>query len=304
MLNPPRSLPGLARSLVNFLAASQKEWSEKELIATVKPEGLNDDKTAGDGISNTLAVLRAINMLSTGDDGAVSLAEGVRDVDPPLNVTKFRRLLHRHIFDAERDGDPWTRQRGDGDTSGARDLVRALSWFLAQDALGEPLSWVEKVQPRQSSQFKTDDHTEWAIQNDTRWGAFSRWAPALGFATPLFVRSRSCLVPLPVVAIEDALVDLPLDRLPVDDFLARLARRIPVIHGGAVRTSLVARLESDPDPGVTSEAVDSSVGQALRILEGRGRLLFERLPDAKGTLLSRFDEGRVTHVTVVLGAKK
>ena len=77
--------------------------------------------------------------------------------------------------------------------------------------------------------------------------------------------------------------------LPIAEFLTRLGSKIPVLHGGSVRTALTAHLGTDPDPGIAADCADSSVGQALRILEERGRLTFETLPDAQGIRLSRFD---------------
>ena len=43
------------------------------------------------------------------------------------------------------------------------------------------------------------DRDRWAIRNDTRWNPLSRWAQALGLASPSVVRSRPGLVPLPTL---------------------------------------------------------------------------------------------------------
>src|SRR3954447_7900326 len=79
-------------------------------------------------------------------------------------------------------GDPWSIAEGEAKTSGARDLSRAFSWFLAQDALGEPLRWADNVEGLQAVQFATTQNDEWALINDNRWNPFVRWAPALGLA--------------------------------------------------------------------------------------------------------------------------
>jgi hypothetical protein len=92
--------------------------------------------------------------------------------------------------------------------------------------------------------------------------------------------------------------------MTLHDFLDGLGMAIPVLHGGSVRSGLVAHLGRDPDPGINAECADSSVGQALRILEDRGRLVLETLPDADGMRLSRFDNTRHTHVIVKTGGKK
>ncbi|KQP79768.1 hypothetical protein ASF37_01795 [Aeromicrobium sp. Leaf289] len=208
------------------------------------------------------------------------------------------------MFDLGRDGDVWATPLGDGHTSGARDLNRALTWVLAQDALGQPLSWTENLQTLQPEQFGTTDRESWAIVNDTRWVAASRWIVALGLATPSVMKDRTGVVPLPVPAVEDALRAMPAERLSIHDLLARIGQALPVLHGGSMRFGLVALLGADPDPGIVAECADSSVGQALRILEERGRIRFETLPDAQGIRLSRFDAARQTHAIVNHGGKK
>ncbi|MFC7500596.1 protein DpdG [Nocardioides sp. CPCC 206347] len=304
VLNPPRSLPGLGRSLINFLIDARGDWTEDKLLDLFKPEGLNDGPSARDGLTNTLSSFRAIGMLRS-ENGVVTVSESVTTVGSKFSNSQFRRLMQTHVFDLERDGDPWHREEGDAHTSGARDLTRALSWLLAQDALGRPLSWTEKVQPLQTSQFQTGANEKWAITNDTRWTAASRWALALGLASPpMMIMKSAGVVPLPVVAVNDVLDDLPLGRIPITDFLTKLSSKIPVLHGGSVRTALTAHLGADPDPAVAEDCADSSIGQALRILEERGRLAFETLPDARGVRLARSDTSRQTHVTLKRGGKK
>ena len=304
-LNPPRVLPGLGRTIVNFLLETRRAWTEEELLEVFKPAGLNDGATAHHGVTNTMSAFRAIGILAT-KSGEVMVTEEVAALGPKLSITTFRRALQTHVFDLERDGDPWQTQIGDAHTGGARDLNRALSWLLAQDALGRPLTWTGtgNIQGTQRKQFKTPDNELWAITNDVRWGATSRWALVLGLATPSALQKVSGLTPLPVVAINDVLDELPAERTPIAEFLTRLGSKVPVLAGGAVRTGLVAHLGSDPDPGIAADCSDSSVGQALRILEDRGRLSFETLPDAPGVRLSRFDNNRQTHVTLKRGGKR
>jgi hypothetical protein len=301
VLNPPRSLPGLGRAIINFLTDSRRSWTEDELIEVFKPPGLNDSGSAHEGMTNTILAFKAVGMLSFDECGAIAVTDTVVNDGNPLTQTRFRRQLQKHVLDLGRDGDPWQTSPGEAHTSGARDLTRALSWFLAQDALGNPLSWTDNVQTLQSAQFQSQDNETWAITNDTRWGALTRWAPALGLASTSVVRGKG-LVPLPVAAINDVLDELPAGQISIGDFLSSLTTELPVLHGGLARSSLATHLpKGDPDPGVAEDCVDSSVGQALRVLEDRHRLNFDNLPDAEGVRLSRFDSNRVTHVTVHLG---
>jgi hypothetical protein len=304
VLNPPRTLPGLGRAIVNYLLDARRSSHEEDLVATFKPEGLNPGADAAGGLRNTISSLRAINVLETNNDGTLRLGAQVPVPKAPFSAVQFRRVLQAHVFDTSRDGDIWATQLGDGHTSGARDLNRALTWLLAQDALGEPLSWTENVQTLQAEQFGTNDRESWAIVNDTRGVAASRWIVALGLATPSVTKDRAGVVPLPVTAIDDALLTVPEDRIGIHDLLARIGHSIPVLHGGPMRSGLVSILGADPDPGMTADCADSSVGQSLRILEERGRVRFETLPDANGIRLSRFDAARQTHAIVKAGGNK
>jgi hypothetical protein len=298
VLNPPRSLPGLGRTVINFLFDSRRSWTEDELIEAFKPPGLNDKSSAHEGMRDTILAFKAVGMLSLDECGVVAVTDTVVNDGASLIQTRFRRQLQKHVLNLGRDGDPWQASQGEAHTSGARDLTRALSWFLAQDALGDPLSWTDNVQTLQSGQFQSQDNETWAITNDTRWGALTRWAPALGLASTSVVRGKK-LVPLPITAVDDVLEEFPTGQIPIGDFLSSLASELPVLYGGLARSSLAAHLpQGDPDPGVAEDCVDSSVGQALRVLEDRHRLSLETLPDAEGVRLSRFDSNRVTHVTV------
>lgn len=304
VLNPPRVLPGLGRSIVNFLLENRNTWDDAALVEVFKPAGVNDEGGAGAGVRNTLSAFRAIGVLESGPDGSTVVASGVASLGRAFNRDEFRRLMARQIFDLDRDGDPWTVAEDDVATSGARDLTRALSWFLAQDVQAEPLSWTGNVQPLQRAQFASGDRDRWAIRNDTRWAAFSRWTTALGLGVPSVMRSKPGLVPLPTIAIADVVDQLPMARMSIFEFLDALAQRLPVLAGGLIRTSLIARLGSDPDPGIQAHTVDTSVAQVLRILEARGRLSFESLADAEGTQLSTADQARTTHVTLKGGKRR
>jgi hypothetical protein len=304
VLNPPRVLPGLGRAIINFLIESRSAWDEAGLIDAFKPGGVNESGGAADGVKNTLSAFRAIGMLHTSPQGGITAAESVTMHGSMFGRDEFRRVMLNHVLDLDRDGDAWAVGDGDASTSGARDLTRALSWFLAQDALGAPLSWNDNIQKMQADQFGTSENLRWPIANDTRWNAFARWAPALGLAVPSVVRGASGLVPLPTLAITDTIAQMPDGQMQIEDFLNALARKLPVLSRGVVRSGLVARLAVDPDPGVHNNSVDTSVAQVLRILEARGRLSLETLADAGGLFLSPSSHSRTTHVTLKGGKKR
>lgn len=303
VLNPPRVLPGLGRTIINFLIENRSSWDEPGLLDAFKPPGVNDDG-GSESIKNTLSAFRAIGILESNGQGGITVAKRVTIRGSRFGRDEFRRLMVSQVLDVSRDGDPWAVGDEEASTSGARDLTRALSWFLAQDALGAALNWNDNVQRMQAEQFGTGQNAQWPIANDTRWNAFSRWAPALGLAVPSIASGNSGLVPLPTLAIADAVAELPDGQMPIQDFLDSLGRKLPILPRGVIRNGLVARLGLDPDPGVQGDALDTSVAQVLRILESRGRLSLDNLADASGVFLSRSSHNRTTHVTLKGGKKR
>ena len=158
VLNPPRTLPGLGRAIVNYLLDARRSSTEDDLVAAFKPEGLNPGAEAAGGLKNTISSLRAINVLETNSDGNLQLGAKV----PPRSLrsprTEFRTTSFRPASSTSAaTATSGRRKLGDGHTSGARDLNRALTWVMAQDALGQPLSWTDNLQTMQTEQFGTTD---------------------------------------------------------------------------------------------------------------------------------------------------
>ena len=317
VLNPPSALPGLARSITNYLLTSRAVYDEVRLTALFAPPGISDGGDRTRGVDNTLKAGRAIGLITQERSGPVTVSEVVKvwSKGSPFTREEFRQVLRKLVLDMKRDGDPWT---GDIEarTAGARDLSRALSWFLAQDALGPALSWSGidqySAQWLQSQQLRHLPDQDRPIVNDTRWGAFSRWAVALGFAEPAAVHARPAigpattvlvgLVPLPLRAIRDVVCLMETGRRPVAAFLDELTAALPVLDGGMVRRGLGEMLEEDPDPGVRGNAVDTSISQSLLILEDEGHLKLTYGADAEARVFTDPEgDKRVTSVDVMDG---
>ena len=110
VLNPPRTLPGLGRAIVNYLLDARRSSTEDDLVAAFKPEGLNPGSEAAGGLKNTISSLRAINVLETNPDGTLQLGAQVPTPKAPFDPPEFRRLLQARVFDLGRDGDVWATQ--------------------------------------------------------------------------------------------------------------------------------------------------------------------------------------------------
>ena len=303
MLNPPESLPHLAGAMVNYLLR-HGEQTEEDLGAVFAPTGLSVTK-----ISNTLQVGLSVGLFTRDASSRFAASEKLtkRHDSVPLPSRVVREVTRELILDHARDGDPWQTRGGDR-TSGGRDIARALSWFLAQDAAGCPLSWtgrecgnVQHLQSRQLQSVPEEDR----VKNDTRWGAFTRWAPFLGLArwADTFPGGNG-LLPIPLMAIREVASEMPVGVThPINDLLQHLALRLPVLERGLYRRTLDSLLQEQPDPAVRDGQVGSPIAQSLLILEAKRFLKLEREPDVERVLLQQEENVReVSHVVLLVEA--
>ncbi len=303
VLNPPSALPGLARAIVNHLLVSRAVYDEARLTALFAPADLwEGDVTRG--VDNTLKACRALGILVQSRESGVAVSDMVQEASRGVAFTRatFRVLLRSAVLDLSRDGDPWL--LGEGRTTGAKDLMRALSWFLNQDALGPPLSWriqgEGNVQTLQDAQLPNLPDEDRPILNDTRWGSFSRWVVALGFAEAATASAGTGLVPLPALSIRDAVKAMSPGARPVEEFLSALVRELPVLPGGSVAEGLRVQFGEDPDPSLRKGGLASGVSQSLLLLEDEGLLTMSYGADAVATrtLFEDGDSRQVSSVTV------
>lgn len=287
LLNPPGALPGLARSITNHLLQSRATYDKERLTELFAPAGISDSKEWTRGVDNTLEAAKAVGLLHGERGGAITVSDVVaqRTREPPLSRSSFRRLLRDLVLDVQRDGDPWSAEQ-EARTTGARDLTRALSWFLAQDALRPAMNWAgqddHSVQKLQSEQLRHLPEEDRPVINDTRWGAFSRWAVALGFAEPAPTSTGGIgLVPLPLGAVREVVGGMEYRVWRIGEFLEAIADALPVLDGGLVRTGLRRIMPEEADPGVRAHAVDTSIAQVVLLLEDEGVVTLSYGSDAE-----------------------
>ena len=225
----------------------------------------------------------------------------------------FRRVLREFVFAERLNTNLWESEGGTRDLTrapsqeGARDLTRALSWYLVQDVYDAPGRWdqepdgLDSVATVQGRQLK--DH-ERVIGNDTRWGAFTRWAPYLGFAWLHEVKGKRMLVPDPSAAIRDTLSQV-FDQeavLILPAFVERLASRLPVLDGGTYRIEVEKRINRSQLRIYDEDSVSTSLAHALLSLQDEGKIRLENRADAGRKIRfpnQRPDESVFSHVAVV-----
>lgn len=280
LLNPPQILPNVARVIFRALQqADDRGVPKDDLAGLVAPASLPRGEGASPGIGSkgfedTLNACVTINLIERRDD-LIRLHPDLPPVarDRRRREAAFAPLVLDLVLDDRINHDLW------GSTEGARDLTRAIAWWLAQDPLNPPASWNEPggadvAQERQMS------GGERIFSNDTRWGAFDRWATFLGLASHLPRAGKSILVPDPTAAMRGLLSDvLPTARLPILEFLEQLAERLPVVDGGSYRRSVEERMRPESVRS-SPEALSPSLSHALLRLRDEQLLRIEDLADA------------------------
>ena len=141
LINVGASFPQYMWAVTRLLLASDGKLAEKDAKLLLTPPSL----TAGENDEYDVAVKTLADLdIVTRADGIVALRGEARTLSSD-DVTGFNGLLRRAALDPARN----VGLAETDDLGGAKDLVRALAWFLTQDpatsldwgAAGEPPGW-------------------------------------------------------------------------------------------------------------------------------------------------------------------
>jgi hypothetical protein len=279
LLNPPQILPNVARVIFRALLGSDEGMTKDELARQVAPRSLprGDGAPTGPGskgFDDTLAACATINLIERRDD-VIRLHPDLPAVtrDRTLRDARFAPVVLDLVLDDRINHDLWD------SSEGARDLTRAISWWLAQDPLDPPLPWNEPL-GADVAQDRQLSAGERIFANDTRWGAFDRWATFLGVATRFSHGGKTILMPDPTPSIRHCLPEiLPASRMPILDFIEHLARRLPVLDGGEYRRAVEGRMRPEAVLAA-ADTLSPSLTHALLRLRDERALRLEDLADA------------------------
>jgi hypothetical protein len=308
LLNPPEILPPLIRVVLEATAIQERPVDDEKLIELLAPGDGEDSGSIGrvgnPHVRNAHATARMLGLLSEEGGGSVLSARAEEGVVRGSLRKAWPGLLRRAVFEHESAPVAVIDAAGQ-DTTGAKDLLFALTWFLAQDAFDRPLAYEGSETYRGFDVLQAQHFgqvtTRYPVQNDTRFGGFERWSLHLGFARADEFGARA-LRPLPLGAVREVVMGFDPRRYDVVDFCRQLGERLPCLWPGALRQQLVEVLGKDPDPDVLAGGVDSSVGLSLSILEVEGILRMESLADATQRMVlgpNSRNPRSVTHVEVL-----
>lgn len=190
-------------------------------------------------------------------------------------------------------------------TEGARDLTRALAWYLAQNPLQPPAPWNEPggVHIAEERQFASGERI---FANDTRWEAFERWATFLGFACRMPRGAKDVLVPDPTDVLRSIVPSvLTTERKEIGPLIEDLGSRLPVLDRGSYRRQVEARMKPQAVQG-NADMLSPSLAHALLRLRDEQVIVLENLADAPLKVrlpdgFGRRQERTLTHASLPSG---
>jgi len=278
----PDILPAMAEAMHRQLAAAPGARLKRATLRdSVVPSGL---RRAGNEklFNDTLRELLGIGALEADDDDI-----RLPDVADARERGAMAALVRAQAMATEHEADLWERDAfGSLLLTGARDLVRALAWFLNLDVLTGPFDFLDTTPSLTNLQDL--QLGERPIFNIERWRPFVRWARYLGFVSDYSLyggsgSSTAAVFPDPNRAIAAVLPKI-IDGgwAPLESVIPRLAEKLPVLDGGVYRRAIIERgapeAQADCSPTLTL---------ALRALAARGVIeLQEGAGDAPKLTLS------------------
>lgn len=301
---PSHNLPTVGRFIYRYLVSIEGGSVERdELWAMMVPPGMQGPAGRTEAVDNPFAMHHTVRSLGLiglleEDGDCIALGGALTDEerDPQDPDAAFPVLVRRLLMLDEVD--PWRHEDGTWTTEGASDLIRAVTWLLAQDALGAPLDF-DRAEVRQAEQL-TDAQLNRFVTDRTPWGNLERWGPYLGLVGRLRLDSSTTyLTPDPTVAVRHLLANELSETLrepsPLPPVLDQISEFLPVLGGGRHQEQLARLTGRDVDQSGT---VPSALSQALLTLRDEGVIELTSRSDAKG--ISVLQDGpsqqRFTHI--------
>jgi len=262
-------LPNVLAALCGVLLLEKGTVGEAELLSKVAPEHVVQDERKM--VRQTLNRWSELGLFKREDD-TVSLTEYF----PPLSAIKrrdvdavIRHAVRKCALAAENNANLWATE-----SAKAADLTRSLCLLLAQDVYRTGINQLDALERRQVVNADLR-----LIRNSTRINGLKKWAHFLGF-----VRTPDGAEIDPTLAVRESIGEwmAPGKTMVANAFLDHLASALPVLDGGAYRTAIEKKLNSEsmfvPAPG----QVSTSLSRALLALHANGELRFDTASDLVG----------------------
>lgn len=281
LINVEASLPQYMWAVTRLLLASGGKMAEEDAKLLLTPPSLTAGKN--DEYDDAVKTLAELDIV-TRADGIVALGGEARTLSSD-DVTGFNGLLRRAALDPARN----VGLAETDDLAGAKDLVRALAWFLTQNP-AKSLDW-GAAGSLQDGAFPS--HLPPPFANNSRWDLFVYWGPALGFAARSLLDEGGSakLVADCTVAVRETVLSLwdKGQSVSPSEAINRIVEALPVLPGGTYSRSLGL-----PVPDGT---VSSSLSNALLTGDEAGWITLEQQSDAGDVIFLTDAEGTRTGVS-------
>jgi hypothetical protein len=270
----PDIVPAMAEGIHRQLGAAPGGRRKREtIIQDLLPKGIDSSR----GRAVFTATLRELTSI-----GAIEEAEEQLALPADLPWARapgtMPMLIRRRAMLAERESDLWEKDDGGALVLvGARDLVRAIAWFLNLDVQDGPFDF-DGTTPAISDLQETQLGGERLILNVERWRPFVRWARYLGFSSGWVFGSQfaPAVMPDPTQAVSSVVIDLlsTSDWRPISEVIAALADALPVLDGGIYRGAILARgaptVEADVSPSLSLALCRLQANGTIELTGGGG----------------------------------
>lgn len=297
---PSDGLYSILLTLVHALFR-EKGMSRVDLIRTFGPPPSQEYEKRLTLIRGTLNRWIALGLFVE-DEGNVSLSiDPVKGESVDSFLTRMPKICRELVFRSEHCNPLWP-EVGTVTEEGvgvAADLCRGLAWCLCQNIYTLPTSWNEinelfafQVAPGRA-----------IIQNDTRWAGLKDWARLLGFAEESSVGTFFD----PTAAVRSEIEDFMKcgEQMPADDFVSRLASRLPVLDGGLYRIEVEQVLRPEAWAATPTGYLSTGLSFAMRRLQKQNVIELRTLSDSNSKLRLTRQGGRAwdsfTHVSLKEG---
>ena len=284
------NLPATACFVSRYVSSQPHGIAESDLRKLLAPRSLEGPAGKGRGevggfaTDHTIGALKSIGLIDV-NESKLFVAEAWRTaLESAASEREILHIVRRAIFACHKSSSCWDLPIKSGwNTAGANDLLRAACWFLAQDPLGPPFAFDPKGSAAGAErllwrQFK-DGRPR--LLNQTSWDDFGRWACALGLTRRTRLKDTPYLMPDPTDAIADTLAGSldPGKWYPIGDALNLLAKELPIVGPGILRSQMLEHLQAAPEC-VGGRTEDATLSQAIIILSDKKFLEFKALSDA------------------------
>ena len=272
LLNRPSDGMHSVLVVIHNLIVQEGSLPFQQIVELCSPEGCGDPAQ----VRQTLNTWIEFGLFTKSEDQKVSFSKSLSKSEKTREY--LRKVARKILFAPDNNSNLWA-----AEGTGSADFTRSVAWLLAQDVYQAELSnWSDAQSLLQKQTNKSIN----VIQNDTRWSGLKAWSQFLGFAVSGKFPSGVLIID-PTDAVRDSLAEVfhKRTKMAADDFIAELAKSIPVFDSGNYRKDVESKLlEHGGWTPLDENNLSTSLSRAVLRLIHEGVIAGENLSDAGSRL--------------------